>query len=274
MGVSRRRRPKRTLKVAVTIFLGASVVLTTFVGYETLYCGSPVYLPIYIAPWSRAPLAGELGGPDLEQRLRDRVLQQLETRVAVDETVGAVLGVPCRLARDDESATFDVVINAPGPSLVCLKIAPGELPGAAGHARVGSTQLAYKLVARPLIWWMDRPPRGSPEVPEIDTIIQVGSMHSDDVGEQGKADKDKKRHKWWWDLDEQEVVISGTVLLHGPGPNNHNNHHHAPSTLKQGTLSFEAVKSLHSNNEIGLKFKRTVLTYKDEHGREIQQRLC
>lgn len=262
------RRRSKTLKVTLAVMLSASAALTAFVVYETMVHDSPVYIPLYVVRWSRPPLKGELGGAELEQKLRDKVKTQLEQRMAVDETVGAVLGVPCQLEDNEE---YEVVVNAPGPSMVCLKISPKAADEA--MVSIGGAGWSYQQVARPLLWWLGKP-SGSNDTPEIDTIIRMGDVGAQDVGEQHDGnddDDDKAQRKWWWDLDEQEIVIKGTVKINGPGPNCHSAE--GPSAPKSGELSFKAVKSLYGN-DVGLRFKRAVLVYYDDDGHEIHQRLC
>lgn len=252
------RQPK-TWKVFWSIVLGSSLALSGYVFYETVVNESSVYIPFYIVQWSRKPLHGELGGVEQEKKLLSRARSQLQQRIAVDETVGAVLGVPCKIT---EEGSYQIAVNAPGPSLVCLEISPLKSSK--------TPNWSYRQVARPLIWWLDTRP-GSSETPEIDTIIQVG-QGSQDVGEQGDTDDEQPKRKWWWDPDEQEIYITGTMSVGGPGPNCHSSEH-GRSAPKNGQISFTAVKGM-DHNDTALRFKRTVLTYHDDKGREVHQRLC
>ena len=346
------KRASKSLRVSILVLLGTSVLLVSFIGYETMVNGVPVYLPVYILPWSRKALPGELA-PDTrqvcssdnnskdgnnketaEEILKAAVLKQLSARVAVDETIGSVLGVPCKLERtcdlDPTSNTsnykidsIDVTINAPGPALVCLKIYPLSSPTSTptnldpeqsyleklGLGFTNVPKLGYKQVARSLLWWLAGPSPRNSATSSSETKLHIGSdaSNSKDVATGTIRPRKKGESWWWWDIDEQEIVITGSVIIHGPGPNCHshpnrhthqNDHEHdkietgsiqltsnlfnqdnlesSLSSLqrqgKSGKLTFVAVKSF-GCNEFGLRFRKTVLTYTDDFGRVIEQRL-
>ena len=224
-----------------------------------------IMVPLYVhLANARGLLHNELDEDELRD-LQASITRQLTARVAVDETIGSLLGVPCTVSID----TTEMTVRAPGPSLVWLQIVNDSRRG-----------LSYKLVARSLLgsWWSnDSGSSNGTDIVRLNTQGEVGSggvaepPSSPSVG--GPRDpisastdiEDSGAHKWDWDSSDQQIVICGSATLVGPGPNVHINHRRENRT---GRLLFEAAKS----DDVGLRFMRSVLRYKEDD-KEITQRL-
>ncbi|KAF5098229.1 hypothetical protein D0Z00_002109 [Geotrichum galactomycetum] len=253
----------------VFAFLGASVAISSAAMFYFLinHKDRAIVVPLYLHLANvRGLLRNELDEDELRD-LRETITRQLTARVAVDETIGSLLGVPCAVSID----TTELTVRAPGPSLVCLQIVNDTRRG-----------LTYRLIARSVLgsWWSHNSGSGGgsngTDIVRLNTQGEVGGAAgpttSPPVGGPSRDPisastdiEDAGAHKWDWDSSDQQIVICGAATLVGPGPNVHINHRRENRT---GRLVFEAAKS----DDVGLRFKRSVLRYQEDD-KEITQRL-
>jgi hypothetical protein len=248
--------------LGATVAVGSAAMLYFLIDNKDRAIVVPLYVHLANV---RGLLRNELDEDELRD-LRAIITRQLTARVAVDETIGSLLGVPCAVSID----TTELTVRAPGPSLVCLQIVNDSRRG-----------LTYRLIARSVLgsWWSkDSGANNGTDIVRLNTQGEVGGgagpANSTPVGgSMGPHDpisastdiEDAGAHKWDWDSSDQQIVIRGSATLLGPGPNVHINHRRENRT---GRLFFEAAKS----DDVGLRFKRSVLQYKEED-KEITQRL-
>lgn len=260
------RPPKSPRKLFA--LLGASMALggASLLYFLMTYKDHAITVPLYVHfDNTRGLLRNEMEESELCD-LKSSIMGQLTARVAVDETIGSLLGVPCAVTLDE----IELMVRAPGPSLICVQVMNDSKRG-----------FTYRLIARSVLgsWWSSNSSSGNgTDIVRLNTQGELGggSGPADSLsitGPLGARDpisastdiEDAGAHKWDWDSSDQQIVIRGSAALLGPGPNLHVDHRRED---RAGCLFFEASKS----DEVGLRFKRSVLRY-NEGDKEITQRL-
>lgn len=256
----RRRGAGLAAALALLAGLAAGHVLV-----QTQLRRQPVFLPLYATPKARhvvsssssssssadlGPLRVRAGAADDvvadERAVAEKLLAQLYARLAVDETVSAVVGVP--VARPAAFADLDLRVVAKRYWLVGLQFLP---PDEHENGNDGKYALVYRKQARVLRTdslgafarsvFGGTPPAagdgesaGAGDARELNAIIQLEGDAPQDVGEAGPApgrgrrragdehgdekDDGKRRLE---DLvareDQVQLVACGAVTVRGPG---------------------------------------------------------